>query len=397
MSEQLMQNTDTDNAKSLTLIVRHIATIIESRIISEDYASNQWLPTERALAEEFRVSRPTIRQVLVELEERRLVMRSAGSRPIVCPRSGKDARSTNGATHSESASKRISIGLWISGDPTDMGGAMTAQGIHEVLDADVFRLVVANHAGETLNALIESESEALRRFSSDRDIAGLILWYFGDSENLNALRTLRAANIPLVFVDRRPPATFPADYVGVHNELAARTVVQHLLDLGHRRIAHITNSEPASSVVERREGYRRALASRGIPFDPQLILTTKFMEHGSIQQTAAGIAEQIRTMPNRPTALFAVNDYTAQFLIAALRAIGLRVPEDISVAGFDDEERLKAGEPFLTTVRQPFQTMGAEAAGLLLQRIAEGPTDTYCHTLLEAPLIMRGSTQPVTL
>lgn len=378
-----MQSSVNDSSKSL--IVSHIATVIEERIVAGEYASNRWLPTERDLADEFKVSRPTIRQVLVELEERKLVIRSAGSRPIV-------HRHLNGDEHKAAGGKRRSIGMWVSGDPTDIGGALTMRGLQEVLDPDAYRLVVANHSGETLDALIEAEREALGRFSKDRDIAGAIIWHFGGSESLSALQRLRADSIPLVFVDRRPPSGFQADYVGVHNELAARNVVQHLLDLGHRRIAHISNSEPASSVSERLEGYRRALSSRNVPFDPELVLMTRFMEHRSIRQSCEVLAERLTTMPDRPTAVFAVNDYTAKFIVAALRSRGTRVPEDISVAGFDDEERLQAGEPFLTTARQPFQAMGEEAARLLLQRITEGLSGANCHVLLDAPLVVRGST-----
>lgn len=364
--------------------VDYIAGALENRIRAGEYQHGQWLPTERALAEEFHVSRATVRLVLGELAKRNLVMRAAGCRPLV--------RRNSALSHPASA-KRMSLGLWISGDPTDVGGAMTVRGIQNILDPDSYRLVVANHTGDTLEALIASEAQALARFANDRDISGLILWAFGGNANLATFQALREVGIPMVFIDRRPPVEFDADFVCVHNERSAQSVVRHLIAMGHRRIAHVTNSEQASSVRERFEGYRRALAACHLPFDPELVLTATFMEHETMNRSAAALVERLLTLPDPPTALFAVNDYTAQFMIAALQARGKRVPEDMAVAGFDDEERWKPGEPFLTTVSQPFEAMGEEAARLLLQRIEEGATSVYHHVLLDAPLVVRDSTR----
>ncbi len=366
--------------------INFIAGTMEARIHAGEYPHGQWLPTERELAEEFKVSRATIRLVLGELARRNLVLRANGCRPLVM--------NSNGAVTNGTSQARCSLGLWISGDPGDVGGAMTVRGIHSVLDPDAYRLVVAHHSGATLEALIESEAQALARFIRDKDIEGLILWYFGDRHNLPALMTLRAANIPMIFVDRKPPVGFEADHVGVQNERAAQTLVQHLIEQGHRHIAHITNSEPASTVAERLAGYRKALEAARLPYRPELVLPTRFLELE--KNPSAGespTVDHLLNQPVTPTAVFAVNDYTARWLITALRARGMRVPEDMAVAGFDDEERWKPDKPFVTTIRAPFEQMGTEAARLLLERLQSGPVSAYRHILLEAPLVVRGSTR----
>lgn len=366
--------------------VVHIASTLEARIRSGHYQGGKWLPTERALAQEFHVSRTMVRSALAEITERNLVIRATGCRALV--RGDLLARPRVADT------ARRNLALWISGDPTDMGGAITSRGIQSALDPDAFRLVVASHTGNSLDALIEAEAQTLLRWAGDSDIAGVLLWYFGGERNRSALQSLRAANIPTVFVDRRPPAGFEADYVGVQNERAEESVVRHLVRQGHRRIAHVANSELASTVSERLAGYRKGLEAAGIPFRPELALIGSLMqeEGATPSRHEAALVERLLTLTDPPTALCAVNDYTAQRLIAALRERGVRVPEDIAVAGFDDTERWQPGRPFLTTIRQPFEALGAEAARLLVQRLKEGRSSAYRHTLLDAPLVARDST-----
>jgi LacI family transcriptional regulator len=372
-----------DSAKNSPSI-RYIAATLEARIRSGEYAGGRWLPAERALAAEFQVSRATLRLALQELEQRELVVRSAGCRPLVV--------GGRGAGVSSNSTARRSLGLWISGDPSDMGGTITARGVQQALDPDAFRLVTANPSGETQEEVFASEAQALLRMARDEDIGGILLWYLGGSANRPALEELRRAGVPLVFVDRAPPDGFEADFVGVDNTEAAEQVVRHLLSRGHRSIAHLTNRDRASTVAERLDGYRRAIEAAEIPYRPELVLEAPFMEtEAGPQERVEQLAECLLGLPNRPTAVFTVNDYSALWLIAALRERGLRVPEDMAVAGFDDVERWAPGHSFLTTIRQPFERMGAQAVKLLLRRLEE-PAGPYRHIVLDAPLVVRGST-----
>jgi LacI family transcriptional regulator len=151
--------------------------------------------------------------------------------------------------------------------------------------------------------------------------------------------------------------------------------------------------EEASTVVERLNGYRFALQQAGIPFRPEFVIPVTIEDsHRKPATIYHEAVEHLLNLPEPPTAVFAVHDLMALHLMAALRACGRRVPEDIAIAGFDGIERWKPGEPFLTTCHQPFEVLGMRAANLLLQRIESGTTTAYRHILLEAPLRVHGST-----
>jgi LacI family transcriptional regulator len=365
---------------------QRIVAQLEERIRSGAYPNGQWLPTERSLAEEFDVSRAVVRSALDELERRSLVARAAGCRPLVRYERRKEARPAVGV--------RRNLALWITLRPgeTDWNTIAVTRGVQRALNHNAFRLVMAGPVGDTLEAIIHSEAQQLARMAMDREIAGLILWYHGGETNRPVLERLRAANIPMVFIDRLPPAGFDADFVGVDETKAVREMVRHLLAQGHRRIAHITNPEQVSFVSNCLNSYRCTLEEAGIPFRPELVLT------GEIQNVRAGeaadaLAERLLSLPDPPTAVFAVTDYAALSLVAALKARGVRVPQDIAVAGCENLEQWMPGEPFLTTIHQPFERMGEEAVNLMVYRLENGPANTYRHLLLDAPLILRASTE----
>jgi LacI family transcriptional regulator len=270
---------------------------------------------------------------------------------------------------------------------------MLVQGIRQTLPQNEFRLVLETAIGADWSEVHASEAQFLKRLAEDRDIEGLILWYLGGDENRPALETVRECGIPMVFLDRRPPLGFDADFVGVDNAGAAQRAVQHLISLGHRHIAHISNLDFVSTVEERFLGYRRALTHAGIPFRPELVLRDPGTSMEDYREDCAPLVEALIALPDAPTAVFAVNDIVAHRVVMAIRERGLRVPEDISVVGFDGIERWGTALPFLTTADQPFEHLGAVAAELLQERIGENtPATAYRHILLDAPLTVRGST-----
>jgi LacI family transcriptional regulator len=264
-------------------------------------------------------------------------------------------------------------------------------GIQKRLDQNSYRLLVENAAGETPEAVVQSEARFLVRLTQDRDIAGLMLWYAGAQSNLPTLLMVRESGVPLVFMDRRPPSGIEADHVGVDNARSAEDAVRHLIELGHRRILLVTNTDSASTVSERATGYRSALESAGIDFDDQRVFcaTGRFVD---LPATCQSIVDAALRMQPRPTAAFCINDRIAFGVMNALRSKGMSIPEDFAVAGFDGVERWLAGPSFLTTCHQPFERMGSTAVDLLLRRIEGGPNGAYRHVLLEAPLSINGST-----
>jgi LacI family transcriptional regulator len=363
--------------------VGHLVSILEERIVSGQCPGGTRLPAERALADEFGVSRMVVRAAIEALENRGLVARSTRCRPLVKAHSNGNA--------SSQASARHTLALWLIHRPSDAETPSLLYGIQHALDPDSYRLLIENAIGDTWESITQAEERFLDRLTEDQDIAGAVLWYVGGVKNLPALRRVRAKGIPLVFLDRTPPEGFDADHAGIDNRSAAEHAVRHLIQRGHRSIAHLTNADPASTVVERLAGYRRALEAAQIPFRPELVARATGSDAEVLARSQA-LAKSLMAVSDPPTAIFVVNDRLALMMIDTLRAMGLRVPEDMAVVGFDGIERWTSGPSFLTTISQPFERMGAAAVDLLLRRVhAEGGA-AFRHVLLEAPLSVHGST-----
>src|SRR6266536_4121345 len=185
---------------------------------------------------------------------------------------------------------------------------------------------------------------------------------------------------PLMRLAERIPSVSAAHTSG------ADQAMRHLLDLGHRRIAQITGPRGWLATEDRRRGYRAALAAAGILPDPAL-------EVEAVPEIVPGrdAAESLLDLPDPPTAIFAFNDNIAIGAIQAARARGLRVPDDLSIVGFDDVEHATIVTPALTTVRQPLAEMGRTAVSLL-NRLLDGHGFETLHVELATRLVIRDST-----
>jgi LacI family transcriptional regulator, galactose operon repressor len=186
---------------------------------------------------------------------------------------------------------------------------------------------------------------------------------------------------PLRRLDERIPGVSSANGAG------ADQAMKHLLDLGHRRIGAITGPRGWFATEERRRGYHAALAAEGIMPDPALEVDGDFQIEGGVK--AGG---RLLDLPDRPTAVFAFNDNLAIGLMQAAHARGLRVPDDLSIVGFDDTELASIVTPGLTTIRQPLAEMGRMAVSLL-SRALEHQRFEALHVELATKLIVRGTTQ----
>jgi len=187
---------------------------------------------------------------------------------------------------------------------------------------------------------------------------------------------------PLMPLDERIPSVSAAHTSG------ADQAMRHLLDLGHRRIAQITGPRGWVATEDRRRGYQAALADAGILPDPAL-------EMEAIPEILPGreAANVLLDLPEPPTAIFAFNDNIAIGAMQAAHARGMRVPEDLSVVGFDDVEHATIVTPTLTTVRQPLAEMGRTAVSLLM-RLMERQSFETLHVELATRLVVRESTAP---
>jgi DNA-binding LacI/PurR family transcriptional regulator len=179
--------------------------------------------------------------------------------------------------------------------------------------------------------------------------------------------------------------------IRIDDVAAARTATEHLLALGHRRIAHISGSDTDelafSAHIDRRSGYRDALLAAGLRPDPELDVEAPFTVAGGVRAT-----ELLLERDDPPTAIFAACDEMAMGAMACLREAGLSVPRDISVIGVDDHDL--AGAVGLSTVAQPAAEQGRLAAETLLRLLAGEPAAPSDRTTLSTRLIVRSSTGP---
>ena len=194
------------------------------------------------------------------------------------------------------------------------------------------------------------------------------------------------AQVPLVAIDpvNSLPSTVPS--IGSTNWAGGHEATTHLLGLGHRRIGHLSGAGGSVPARERLAGYRSALEDAGVPPDPGLVTGGGF----SYEAGFAG-AQELLELEDPPTALFAASDEAALGAFEAARQAGLRVPEDLSVVGFDDTLLARWASPKLTTVRQPLHAMGEMAVERAITLLAGG--SRRVHPLqLQTSLVERSST-----
>lgn len=200
---------------------------------------------------------------------------------------------------------------------------------------------------------------------------------------------LASRDIPFVVMD---PAGDPGDEVpsvGATNWQGGLAATRHLVELGHRRIGVIGGPPRMMCSRARIDGYRAALEAAGVPVDPGLIREGDFHHEAGYE-----VGRELLRLPDRPTAVFTGNDLQALGLYEAARELGLRVPEDVSVLGFDDLPLTRWVSPPLTTVRQPLAQM-AEAAARMVLDLGRGERPAATRIELATSLVVRGSTAPL--
>jgi LacI family transcriptional regulator len=201
--------------------------------------------------------------------------------------------------------------------------------------------------------------------------------------------TLTRRNFPFVLIDHQGTGELcPA--VGATNWQGAYNATEYLIKIGHKRIGFISGAMDLGAAVDRLDGYKVALNAHSIPDDAQLVYNGAFFQPDGY----AG-ARILLGLDIPPTAIFASNDVMALGAMDAVRSYGLRVPEDISIMGFDDIPQAALVRPALTTIRQPLEQMGRVATQMLLGMLKD-PEKKVNRIELPTELIVRNSTQPLT-
>jgi LacI family transcriptional regulator len=235
-----------------------------------------------------------------------------------------------------------------------------------------------------------AELEREREYVEDMvefQVEGLLVAPVSDRSRAH-LRVLARNNIPYVLIDRSIER-FEADLVQGDSVAGARRLVDHLIALGHRRIAMISEALDVSTSRERLQGYREALEAAGIEQRAEYVVQASAVDARSGRDAALRLVD----LEEPPTAIFAVNNIVAVGVVEAARERGIEIPGDLALVCFDDIEHVSRLYPFLTVMAQPAETFGTLATQLLLDRIAGRVRERRRVVVLPADLIVRRSSE----
>jgi DNA-binding LacI/PurR family transcriptional regulator len=265
---------------------------------------------------------------------------------------------------------------------TDLFFAEVIQGIEETALNYSHSLILTNSAGRP-----DYELAAIQTLR-ERRVDGIILVAAcASKEHKERLFMSKEAATPLVIINN-----VHQEHVGYSVETdnigGGRAATQHLLDLGHRRIAYVAGPTTEWDSVERQHGYEQALRSTGLSIDPTLIVRGDNRPDGGLRAM-----QQLLALPTPPTAVFCYNDATALGAMRVAHAAGWRIPQDVSIIGFDDIALAPYFEPPLTTMAQPKREMGEKAVQMVLDLLAGDKVVE--NWVLPSQLILRASTGPL--
>ena len=255
------------------------------------------------------------------------------------------------------------------------------RGAEDVAFSNGYRLILCNTDNDHSKELIHLNE--LRTYLP----AGLIVIPSNFSDLTTQAEWYRRAGTGVVCIDRLPK-NWSGDSVTANNEEGAYNATRHLIQLGHTRLTTITGPLHLTNAKERLAGFKRALKEAKLPLSPEYAQEASFDKQGGHAKALV----LLRLIP-RPTAIFAGNDMIALGALLAIRELGLRCPEDISLVGFDDLDLAETTNPSLTSVSQSGYQLGTAAARLLLDR-REGDTSPPKHIVLETSLTLRHSVAP---
>lgn len=268
-------------------------------------------------------------------------------------------------------------------DITNPFFASVVRGIEEVARAAGYDLVLYNTDEDP-----ELEAHIIEQLRNRVD--GVVIAPTSESESGVGLDLLDNLDIPAVLLDREAKGRDNHDSVKVDNEGGARQAIDHLVGLGHQRIALVTGSLGSTPGRERHEASVAALEAAGIDIDPILVENGGFKEDGGYQATLRLLA-----LSKIPTAIFVHNNLMTVGALRAMRDMAIRIPQDISVVGFDDHHFANLLTPPLTVVSRPTVEQGVLAMRLLLNRFDPEYSAPSRHLVLETNLTIRQSCAPV--
>lgn len=355
---------------------KQIKAKIKEWIHEEKIKPNEKLQSENELVELFQVSRHTIRQALNELVHEGWLYRQQGRGTFCSDRVEKEPPQLD---------KTIGI---ITTSITDYIFPSIIGGIESYLSDRGYNLLLASTNHDTAR-----ERKCLDNMLSQK-LDGLIVEPTKSAiynPNLNTYLTIEKNKIPYVMINAAYSELQPASLT-VDDEAGGFLAAEHFIKLGHRKIGGVFKIDDLQG-VNRMKGFMKAHREYNIPIQPDTIIT--FMT----EDQSTNLYEQMKnvlTDREHPTAFFCYNDHISIGLLDAIREKGFRVPEDISIIGFDDSHLALASEVKMTTITHPKVDMGKLAAKLIVDAIENGKELTISDSFIFSPeLVIRNSTGPL--
>ncbi|WP_275901463.1 MULTISPECIES: GntR family transcriptional regulator [Cohnella] len=349
---------------------------IVSWIAGGRYRPGDKLPSENELSEQFGLSRQTVRQSIGELVQEGWLSREQGKGTFVARLSGE--RRNAGANRT--------VGL-ITTYISDYIFPSIVRGVESALKDRGYRLLLSSTDNRK-----DRERESLEMMLG-QGVCGLIVEPTRSAEgnpNFDAYMALEYHGIPLLMINESyPDLDFPC--VKLDDEAGGRLATEHLLELGHRRVAGFFKTDDLQG-SRRLKGFLQAHRERRLAVEPGMLV--RYETERKEERPQAALRELL-AMPNRPTAIVCYNDQLAVALLDAVREAGLRVPEDLSIVGFDDSFLATATEIKLTTVAHPKAEMGKTAAGMLISMLEGESPPGGAANVFPPRLVVRQSTAAV--
>jgi len=348
-----------------------VANIIKERIENGTWRDGDSIPPEKALCAEFDIARGTLRQALQLLKAEGYLRREQGRGTFI-------KLSTANSNQPDSARTRHLA--FVVPYVRDSSVSTILLGFEKMAEKAGYS-VIFNHVNNDPQQQAEVVQKLVRQ-----GVMGIAL-YPVDSEHIGPIERLVTSGFPIVLVDRYLK-NLSTDYVMSDHFGGAIRGVHYLVNQGHERVGFVTWISPAVSMEHRKLGYLQAMRERGI--EPENDLICQVQGYPTIDLTPL---RDYLSSENRPTAIFAANDQIAIALYRAAALVGLSIPNDLTVLGFDNLDLTPHLDPPLTTIAQPFSKIGQVAVELLLNRI-RGEAGYLQQATLAPELIVRKSCLP---
>lgn len=323
------------------------------------------IPPEGTIAKEYRVSLGTVRRAMAELVSEGLIYKEQGRGTFVAEKKNEE--------------KTFTIGLLL----TDIGNpffSQLARSIQEKALPLEYSVIYCN-----TNDQLSREAESIDMFIKRRTDGVILVPVLKDGEE-KLIQKLRENDIPFVYLDRyldKPTS----DYIIIDNLSGVRQAMEYLISLGHKRVGCI-GAQPFTRVLEQRvKAYKKIVRENALATDASLVQISNLLD----DKGGYDAASKLLSIKNRPTAIFATNDVIAIGVHRAAKNKGMRVPQDLSLVGFDDIEICPHLEVPLTTVSQPIEKMGEIAVKTLVEKIAKKDSETLQRVILKPKLVVRES------